>query len=279
MEQISWRYFPEKHPVLIWGEDASCVPGWDGNISGQDMPSLTPYLLDGICNPCVIVCPGGGYAYKAMHESENIALWLNSVGFSSLVLDYRVHPYHHPIPLLDAQRAIRYTRANAQTWGIDADRIAIMGFSAGGHLSASASVYFDLGDPAAQDPIQRYSSRPDAAILCYPVIEYDVRPYAPPTNLLGEIYTGEQFRQVNLDQHVRSDMPPVFLFHTAQDQLVNVRHSLCFAQACCDANVPTELHIYPEGPHGVSLAEGTHTGRWPAQLEAFLKNIWKIRND
>lgn len=118
----------------------------------------------------VIVCPGGGYGFRAEHEGAPVAEWLNSLGIHAFVLDYRVNPYRHPAPLLDAQRAIRLVRSQARAWNVRPDRVGILGFSAGGHLASTAGTRYDLGSPHAADPIDRESCRPDALVLCYPVI-------------------------------------------------------------------------------------------------------------
>jgi len=137
----------EKRPTVpLWPDGA---PGAKGD-GPEDTPRLTPYLVpgDGV-RACIVVCPGGGYAGRAGHEGEPIARWLNTLGVSACVLDYRVRPYRHPIPLGDAQRSIRLVRHRSKEWRIDAKRVGILGFSAGGHLAASAATIFDDGDPQA----------------------------------------------------------------------------------------------------------------------------------
>lgn len=144
-----------------------------GLAPGDSPPTLEPYIIDaplGRSTAAVIICPGGGYARRADHEGRPVAQWLNSLGISAFVLHYRVAPYRHPYPLLDAKRAIRLVRHRASQWNIDPHRIGVLGFSAGGHLAATLATHFDGGDPMAADPIERQSSRPDLAILCYPVI-------------------------------------------------------------------------------------------------------------
>ena len=147
---------------------------------GQPAPSLTPYLLPGGgARGAVIVCPGGGYVVKADHEGAPIAERLNELGFHAFVLDYRVAPYRHPVPLLDVQRAIRLVRHRAQEFGVLPDKIAILGFSAGGHLVCTAATHYDAGDPAALDPIDRESCRPDLFVPCYAVASLTGPPPAP----------------------------------------------------------------------------------------------------
>ena len=147
-------------PAALWPDGA---PGATGD-TPSDRPTLTPYLPPGRTDaPAIVVCPGGGYEGLADHEGEPVARWLVSLGVAGLVLRYRLAPYRHPIPHGDAQRAIRLARANAGPWRIDPRRVGILGFSAGGHLAASATTLFDDGNPNAADPIERESARPDAA--------------------------------------------------------------------------------------------------------------------
>src|SRR5579864_7173985 len=168
---------PRQPPIL---QEPQVVPLWPGRAPGAvgdedvDRPSLTIYMPPNTTGPmtAVIIAPGGSYAHLSMNlEGRAPANYFNAMGVASFVLKYRLGPrYHHPIELGDAQRAIRMARARADEWHIAPDRIGMMGFSAGGHLASTASTHFDFGDPKAPDPIERASSRPDFAVLCYPVI-------------------------------------------------------------------------------------------------------------
>src|SRR6185503_5154791 len=161
-------------------QDGQTLPLWSGAAPGAlgkeeaDIPVITVFLPRTMSQntPAVVVCPGGGYVQLAInHEGRQVANYLNSLGSAAFVLRYRLGPrYHHPIELGDAQRAIRTLRSHATEWRLDAARIGIIGFSAGGHLAMSASTMFDAGDPRAADPIDRVGSRPDVAVLGYPVI-------------------------------------------------------------------------------------------------------------
>src|ERR1019366_2953551 len=157
---------------LLWPGGA---PGAQGT-EDIDKPSLAPYLAPAGrgTGAAVIVCPGGGYGGLSMDkEGDQIARWLNSLGVSAFVLQYRLRPkYHPPVELGDAQRAIRTVRSKAAEYRLLPDRIGIMGFSAGGHLASTAGTHFDAGDANAPDPIDRLSSRPDFMVLCYPVISF-----------------------------------------------------------------------------------------------------------
>src|ERR1022692_343896 len=174
-----------------------------------------------VSRTAVVVCPGGGYGMLAdNHEGRQVANWLNSLGIAAFVLKYRLGPrYHHPIELGDAQRAIRTVRAQARDFGVATDRIGMMGFSAGGHLTSTAGTHFDDGNPAAPDPIDRVSSRPDFLILCYPVISFDpaITHAGSVRNLLGANPDPQLIEDLSTDLRVTPQTPPTFLFHTAND--------------------------------------------------------------
>jgi acetyl esterase/lipase len=214
--------------------------------------------------PCIIVCPGGGYTWRAPHEGGQVAQWLNALGLAVAVLQYRVAPHRHPAPLQDAQRAIRLLRSQAESLQIDPNRIGILGFSAGGHLATSAAVFFDNGRPDAADPIDRASSRPDALIACYPVITFgEHRHDGSMQNLLGPDAPAELKSKMSLETQVKPDSPPTFLWHTADDASVPVENSLLFAAALRRHRIPFELHIFPHGRHGLGLAhELPHVHQW-----------------
>jgi acetyl esterase/lipase len=211
----------------------------------------------------VVVCPGGGYGGLAYDwEGTDIAGWLNSRGIAAIVLKYRlpidgdVAHQKWLVPLLDAQRAIRLTRAHAKEWGIAPARVGIMGFSAGGHLASTAGTRFDRGKTDASDPVERLSSRPDFMILVYPVItmQEGTTHGGSRRSLLGENPTDELVRLYSNELQVTDDTPPTFLVHAGDDDAVPVRNSLLFYDALLAHHVPAELHVYPKGGHGFSLA-------------------------
>jgi acetyl esterase/lipase len=258
--------------IPLWEKN---VPHFDPQIA-QESPHLIPYLLKKKQpKACIIVCPGGGYGGLAPHEDEPIARWLNFAGVSSFVLHYRVLPYHHPAPLLDAQRAIRLVRSRALEFGVDPRRIGILGFSAGGHLASSAGTHYDTGSPQAEDPINRVGCRPDALVLCYPVITFgDHRHDGSRTALLGERPTQEMIDLFSNEKQVTSDTPTSFLFHTANDEAVPVENSLLFAAALSRCQVPYDLHVFTDGPHGVGLAQGDpFLSPWTKLCETWLRKI------
>jgi acetyl esterase/lipase len=212
----------------------------------------------------VVVCPGGGYGGLAYDwEGTDIAGWLNSRGIAAIVLTYRlpadgaVEHRKWLTPLLDAQRAIRTTRANAEAWGIDPTRVGIMGFSAGGHLASTAGTKFDDGDSASADPVERFGSRPDFMILIYPVVTMGQTTHGgSKANLLGKDPDEELARRYSNELHVTRATPPTFLLHSGDDGAVPVRNSLLFYEALLEHGVSAELHVYPYGGHGYSLAVG-----------------------
>lgn len=241
-----------------------------------DIPAMEPFLLPGPApRPAVIVFPGGGYNHRAAHEGEPIARWLNSIGVAAFVLHYRVAPYRHPVPLLDAQRAIRTVRSRAVEFGIDPRRIGVLGFSAGGHLASTAGTHFDAGDPTAADPIERASSRPDALILCYPVITLgEYRHDGSRTCLLGENPPQDLIDLLSNEKQVTAQTPPTFLWHTSNDGGVPVENSLLFAAALHRHNVLFDLHVFADGPHGVGLAlERPALAAWTRLCETWLKEM------
>lgn len=249
-----------------------------GLAPGDSPPTLEPYIIDaplGRSTAAVIVCPGGGYARRADHEGRPVAQWLNSLGISAFVLHYRVAPYRHPYPLLDAKRAIRLVRHRASQWNIDPHRIGVLGFSAGGHLAATLATHFDGGDPMAADPIERQSSGPDLAILCYPVITLR-GPFAhqgSARNLLGEAPDPSLLAALSCDTQVSPETPPAFLWHTADDATVPVENSLTFAGALSRHGVPFALHVFPHGRHGLGLAhEEPDVAQWTALLATWLRS-------
>jgi acetyl esterase/lipase len=263
----------EPEVVVLWPDGA---PGAVGN-EDADRPTLTLYPAPERHGngTGVVVCPGGGYRALAMdHEGVQIARWLNSIGVAAFVLKYRLGPrYHHPAPLNDAQRALRYVRLNAERLHIDRDRVGIWGFSAGGHLASTAATHFDRGNQGASEMIDRMSSRPDFAILAYPVISFTTEYTHQGSRrfLLGENPDPQLVELLSNEKQVTADTPPTFLFHTTNDQAVPVENSVLFYLALRKAGVPAELHIYEHGRHGVGLAPTDLVlSSWPRRLADWL---------
>jgi acetyl esterase/lipase len=259
------------------------IPLWEGAAPGAlgtedaDKPTLTIYRAPRVANGTgVIVAPGGGYGALAMdHEGRQVAYWFNAMGVSAFVLKYRLGPrYHHPVELGDAQRAIRIVRTRAPEFGVLTDRIGMMGFSAGGHLTATAGTHFDAGKAGAADPIDRASSRPDFLILGYPVISSDpaIAHAGSFRNLLGEHPDPRLLEDLSNDLRVTPETPPTFLFHTDADTGVPAENSVRFYLALRKAKVPAEMHIFETGVHGVGLAlNDPSLSAWPTLLMNWLR--------
>ncbi|SEC55587.1 Acetyl esterase/lipase [Paenibacillus sp. GP183] len=242
--------------------------------ANQGCPSMTLYpVSSGKPAPVVVVCPGGGYRERASHEGEPIARWLNGIGIAAVVLDYRVAPYKHPVPLGDAQRAIRKVRLHAEEWGFDANRVGILGFSAGGHLASSVGTHYDKGKEDSDDPIDRHSCRPDLMVLCYPVITLGSFTHSGSLlNLLGENPAPALLYMLSNETQITKDTPPTFLWHTADDPVVPVENSLMFASQLSLNKIPFELHVFESGAHGLGLAEGSPEVRaWSEVCGRWLK--------
>lgn len=271
-------------------QDGQTIPLWSGAAPGalgtaeSDIPAITVYLPRTMAQstPAVIVCPGGGYAALAVnHEGRQVASYLNSLGIAAFVLRYRLGPrYHHPIELGDAQRAIRILRAHAADWRIDPGRIGIMGFSAGGHLAMTASTHFDPGDPSSADAIDRVGSRPDFAVLGYPVISMS-EPWThqgSKNNLLGPNPDPKLAESLSGEQSVTSQTPPTFIFQTNADTTVPAENSVYYYLALRKARVPAEMHIFEKGPHGVGLAnDDPALSEWSKLLANWLRGRGVIK--
>jgi acetyl esterase/lipase len=237
---------------------------WEGDAPGalgqkpQDIPTLTPFLPDPAKRngASMVVLPGGGYANLAPHEGQGYAEWLAQHGIAAYVLRYRLgsQGYHHPVELGDVARAIRTVRAWAKRDGLDPARIGVIGSSAGGHLASSIATMFDAGKADATDPIERESSRPDLAVLCYPVITFGEFAHAGSrTMLLGKDATPELVQKMSTELQVTKDTPPCFIWSTMEDKTVPVENSLLFAAALRRNHVPFSLHIYEKGAHGLGM--------------------------
>jgi len=261
---------PEK--IMLWPEAVPFSESGDGF-----QPFLESFLLK-IPNPvgAIIVLPGGGYGTKMIsYEGRDVCARLNEAGFHSFMLEYRVAPNKHPAPLVDAAEAVRVVRRNAAKWKIKSDKIAVLGFSAGGHLAASICVHHDLAESLVPDRENKVSTRPDAGILCYPVLSSGKFGHRGSfENLIGENPSDELAKKMSLELNVHKNVPPVFLWHTANDACVPVENSLLFAQALSSHKVPFELHVYPDGPHGMGLGgSDPHVATWVNLCVEWLKKM------
>ena len=264
----------EPQTLLLWPGGAPGALGADD----RDKPALTVYMPPNTTGPmtAVIIAPGGSYARLSMNlEGRAPANYFNTLGVAAFVLRYRLGPqYHHPIELGDAQRAIRMVRAHAAEWHIAPDRIGIMGFSAGGHLASSASTHFDAGKADAADPIDRVSSRPDFAVLAYPVISFveSWTHQGSKTNLLGDQPDAALARSLSSETQVTAQTPPTFLYHTTADATVPVENAVAYYLALRKAGVAAELHVFKNGAHGSGLGQqDTALVEWPRLLANWLR--------
>ena len=236
----------------------------------QAQPTLEAYEVEG-ADIAVVVCPGGAYMYKAEHEGGPVAERFNQNGIAGYVLDYRVKPCNPMAPLADAQRAIRAVRALGYRW------VGILGFSAGGSVCCAAATHWLSGDPDAADPLERLSSRPDFFVPCYPVASFTQFPHiGSVVNLLGEGENHELRRYFSAELNVTSQTPPAFIWHTANDGSVPVENSLQLAAALSRCGVSFELHVYPDGPHGIGLgADNPDAHTWPEECARFIRGVCK----
>ena len=262
---------PKPEVVLLWPNGA---PGAQGN-ADEDQPKYTVFRPQASNATGVLVCPGGSYSHLAMdHEGAQIARWLNERGVTAFVLQYRLGPkYHHPIEMNDAKRAMRMVRAHAIEYGIDPNRIGIWGFSAGGHLASTVSTHSDAGKQGDKDSIEQFSSRPDFAILAYPVISFGEYAHKGSLkSLLGDSPDPTLVEDLSNEKRVSQKTPPTFLFHTSDDPVVPVENSVLYYLALRKAHVPAELHVYEHGAHGVGLAfYDPILSSWPTRLDAWLR--------
>ncbi len=265
----------------LWPATAPFAKG----TADADIPTLTTYLP--AANPtrsAVIVAPGGGYLHLAIQkEGEEVAHWLNAHGVAAFVLTYRLGPtYHHPAELSDAQRAIRTVRARAAELGFAPDHIGMWGFSAGGHLTATAGTLFGSRFYPPSDNIDRQSARPDFLILAYPVITLDQKygHTGSRIGLLGDAPKPALIELLSPEKHVTPNTPPAFLFATTDDKTVPVMNSVLFYSALIANHVSAEMHLYQHGPHGVGLAPGfPDLKNWPDLLATWMRaNGWMAAN-
>jgi len=230
---------------------------YHGEMDDGFRPVMDTYILAGNkVRGAVLVCPGGGYGHTSPREAEAVAIQFNAAGFHAFVLYYSVAPRRHPQPILDLSRAMCIIRENAEEWKVDPNKIAVCGFSAGGHLAASLGVHWTKPYIQNAEGIKEQMNRPNALILCYPVITFgEFTHKGSVMNLLGDdAINSELLNEMSLENQVNENTPPSFLWHTFEDKAVPVENSLMFAQALRKNKIPFEMHIYPSGSHGLSLA-------------------------
>lgn len=249
------------------------------------IPEVSASIDENIQRPSVVICPGGGYVNLADREAEPVALVFAAAGFNVFVVWYRVAPNRYPIPQQDAAAAVAYVRANAEEFHSHPDKIAIMGFSAGGHLAGSLGTLWhhaELWEPMGLTPSQ---VRPNAMVLSYPVINGGENAHRGSFDALSGTTDVSQHPKYSVDGWVTENCPPVFLWHTFEDMSVPVQNSLIMAQALAKHGILTELHVFPRGGHGSSLCNMQTSGArnvhhinpknaaWVGMAQAFLMDV------
>jgi acetyl esterase/lipase len=268
------------------------------DLNNEGLPTLTPYLLkEEKLHPAMIVCPGGAFQYRETSEGEPIAKWLNKMGINAFVLNYRVAPYTPFTSIKDAVRAVRYIRYHALQFNVDPERIGMIGFSAGGYLTAFIGTHFDNGilKPESRnaqimsmlfgelthtgdgnDPIDQTSSKLHAIILCYAETSPFSKEKLPPDSLLPKDITIDEFIDfTSTHKHVTANTPPTFLWVTATDDFNFQHQNLNFAQALSKQDRSFELHIFSKGHHGLGLGKDEPAvAIWPKLCENWLQGLW-----
>lgn len=229
----------------------------------EKQSTLTTYILDNIekegtewlKRPAVIICPGGGYAHVSAREAEPVALRYTAVGFHAFLLDYSVAPYvGWPAPCCELAKAIAYVRSIADEYNIDKEKIIVCGFSAGGHLAGSAGVHYDNEAVKKFADVDGVENKPNGMMLCYPVVTDDLEKTHKGT-FNSFVKDREEVKKLfGLEHYVTKDTPKAFIWHTFEDKGVPVENSMKLASAFIENNVNCELHIFPRGGHGLSLA-------------------------
>ena len=240
----------------------------------------TNLWAENIKRRAIIVCPGGGYHYCSPWEGETIALRFFAEGFSTFVLNYSVAPAKFPQSVCELAEAVRLVRSRADEWNIDSDKIAVCGFSAGGHLAASLGIFYDKPEVLDNLKCTADECKPNGSILCYPVITSgDFAHKGSFINLLGEENVEALGEGVSLEKRVSETTPPAFIWSTCEDSAVPVENSLMFFSALRKYKINSELHIFPHGDHGICLGDGVNGPRsdeadvWPSLASRWMKKL------
>lgn len=236
-----------------------------GRVAHVVTPSITVYPASKPNGMAIVMCPGGGYARLAMyHEGHDMASWLNAQGITYVVLKYRMPNGHYEVPLSDAEQAIRLVREHATEWGVNPQRVGVMGASAGGHLAASLATLYSSND-----------TRPDFQILFYPVISMakGVTHGGSRQNLIGENPSQELEQKYSLEQQVTDHTPQAFIMLSSDDDAVPPANSISYYQALLANKIPATLHAYPTGGHGWGYGDYfTYKRQWTGELEKWLRD-------
>ena len=248
-------------------------------ISNVSVPTITTYLPPAgqASGSAVMICPGGGYSILASgHEGEEVARWFNGMGVAAFVLKYRlpderIMTNQHEVPLMDAMQGMKLIRQNATRYGIDPQKVGVMGFSAGGHLASTMATHVG----------QETQARPDFVILLYPVVTFGDKAHGGSRDkLLGTLKTSpELIARYSNELRVTGQTPPSFLVHSEDDRAVPVENSVNYYLACLKNGVPVEMHLYPTGGHGYGLrtAKFGSLNTWPESCKAWLKGLGAVK--
>lgn len=258
-------------PIALWPQGA---PGALGS-TVKDAPTLTPHFPAKPNGAAIVLIPGGSYSGIYEGQGDPFAHWLNEQGITVFVLRYRLGSagYRYPAQLQDAVKAMRLVRSRAAEWKVAPDRIGVMGFSAGGHLVSTLLTHSEDGEVGDE----HVSARPDVAILCYPVISMITKPHETSRrNLIGASPSEELVRKTSSELQVKAGLPPCFVWHTNEDKMVPVEHSLLFANALREHGVPFDFHLYQHGDHGTGLMGTAHP--WMDDLLFWLRAQGFIRS-
>ncbi|MCE9608489.1 MAG: alpha/beta hydrolase [Planctomycetia bacterium] len=263
---------PQKSPLWAGG-----APNGDGTVDTAT-GFLTVHLApaDKANGAALVICPGGGYGGLVTGaEGHGIAKWLNGHGIAGIVLEYRLPKGRSMVPLADAKHAIRTVRSKAGEWKLDPKRIGIIGFSAGGHLASTAAVHFDAGDAKSADPIEQgFSSRPDFAVLVYPVVSMGMLGHGGSRrNLLGASPSEESVAFFSNEKQVTKETPPIFLTHAKNDTVVVPENSRLLHEALKEHGIATEYLELAEGGHGLNGYKGPMWDAWQTKSLAWLASL------
>ncbi len=212
--------------------------------------------------PMILICPGGGYAMTSDREAEIIAMQYLSMGYHAAVLRYSVAPAVFPTALCELGKSVCLMREHAKEWHVDPNKVIVSGFSAGGHLAASYSVFWNRGFVGEALGVDSSTLKPNGLILCYPVITSgEFAHHESIQNLLGNAYE-EKKEEMSLEKQVSTDVPRTFIWHTYEDNVVPVQNSLMFVDALVKNQISTEFHMFAKGGHGLSVANRLTVNQW-----------------